>query len=186
MPKLYKCAFTGKILGKEEIFSFAYSDNYGVVFDPSFKIKKNTVYLSSEFNDVQIWLQESEFRKFFPLKVDIKTIYLQMHRHFYDKMLTFIALAKKSGKLQLGRKQVEEDLKFSDSSALIIQATDSSSAERFYETQNIKIIDIFDSHELSKLVGRENCRYLNVKGDFIKVILESYEYYKLLKKLDDR
>ena len=186
MAKTYKCALSGENLGKEQAFRFVLSSEDVICFDIDFKLQGKDVVVSSITSLIPAWLNAEFFSKNFQVQVDLEKIKAQVLRQFHHKILTFIALAKKSGRVQLGKKQVECALRHIRSDDfLLIQATDSSEREKF-KNDKYKIVEIFSSLELSSFLGKEKLYYLLVTGNFASTILELAETYKILKSINDR
>jgi hypothetical protein len=156
-------------------------ENY-VIFDMhdslAFLPKESMIYI--EWQDIAAALNSGLFSEKWPssiLKfglVDIKSACL-------EKILSFIAFAKKSGCLTVGRNNITTALKGlrnSSAESVLIQAFDSSSSEKFEDRGNL--IEYFDSATLSKICGKQNIHYLLVEGDFAKKILDIKNKVKYL------
>lgn len=184
MVKKYKCELTNSHLPKEQCYRFVLSPDGKICFDPGFDLIGKDLVVSSDKELVHLWLDSSFLSKKFGLDIDIEFIKKQILAYLYNKILTFIALAKKSGRLQEGKKQVDEKLKIlSTNRVLIIQASDSSLRERFKASDSINLVEIFSSQELSRVLGKIEAKYVLVTGDFIEIILTMYEKYKFFSEI---
>lgn len=183
MVKKYKCEITGNYLPKDLCYRFVLSPEGKICFDPRFELIGKNVVISSEEKVIIDCLNSKFFEEKFGVEVDLEIVKKQIITHLYNKILTFIALAKKSGRLLEGKKQVDEKLQFLDTNkVLIVQATDSSLREKYKVSTSTNIIEIFSSHELSRLLGNEETKYALVMGDFVLIIQSLYEKYKIFSE----
>jgi predicted RNA-binding protein YlxR (DUF448 family) len=186
MARKYKCLITGELLPKGELYRFVLSPDNRVVFDPEFELEGQNIVISKNEEIVRGCLLSNFLDKEFNSKIDLTVLKQQILQHFYNKLLTFIALAKKSGKLLQGKMQVEQYIRENGlKSEILIQASDSSLGEKFKQKDSL-IIEIFNTEDLSQVFGDEMVKYAIVTGDFVEYIAEFYNKYIFFKSLNDR
>jgi predicted RNA-binding protein YlxR (DUF448 family) len=186
MAKKYKCLITGEALPQEKLYRFVLSEDNRLVFDPDFELEGKDFIISNDHNIVSQCFLGDLFSTIFEFRIDSEAIKQQVLRHFYNKLLTFIALAKKSGKLLQGRMQVEQYIKEKPiKNFVLIQAKDASEGEKF-KLRDFDIIEIFTTEELSKVLGAEMVKYAIVTENFANHVAELNNKYIFFKSLNDR
>lgn len=181
--KAYICLISGKKISKNEAFRFVLSPDNQICLDLEFKLTGKNIIVAREESLIKEWFNSDFFSKNLNVEPQLDLLKQQILKLCYNKILTFIALAKKSGKVQLGKKQVEQGLKNKkDAPSLILQATDASIREKFKENSENHLLEIFDSNELSDIMGKEKLYYLLLEGDFVPLIMELVKIYKILKE----
>lgn len=177
MSKKFKCLITEEKFEKDHLFRFVLAPNGVVCFDIDFKLSGPELIISSNPDLMIRWYNADFLGKHFNVSVDIAILREQILRQLHHKILTFIALAKKSGKVHIGRQQVESELKsFRKDDSLLIQAKDASQREKF--KNNKRILELFLNSELSACLGKEKVFYLLVTGDFADKITSLAEIYE--------
>ncbi len=177
MAKKFKCKITEENLEKDKLFRLVLAPNNILCFDMEFKLSGPEILISNDLMLLKKWYNTEFLSEYFGIPVDISVLKEQILRQIHHKILTFIALAKKSGKVHIGRKQVESELKnFKKDEYLLIQAKDSSLREKFKNNNNI--LELFLSSELSAALGKEKVFYLLVVGDFASKISDIAEKYE--------
>ncbi len=177
MSKKFKCFITEAKLEKEDLFRFVLAPNGVICFDIDFKLSGPELIISNNPEIMNKWYNEDFLGKYFNVSVDIAILREQILRQLHHKILTFIALAKKSGKVHIGRQQVESGLKsFKKDEFLLIQAKDASQREKFKNSK--RILELFLNSELSSCLGKEKVFYLLVIGDFADKITSLAEIYE--------
>lgn len=180
--KLYKCCCSLEQIPKDNAFRFVLSPDNRVCLDLNFDLRGKDFIVSREESLIPIWNNQAFFEEKFGVKVDIESIRQHILKEFHYRILTFIALAKKSGKVQLGKMQVEGALRNANDNCAIIQATDASQRERFKPSSRYSLLEVFTSDELSSFLGKEKLYYIFLEGNFVPLILNLAETYKILKE----
>lgn len=168
MPKKFLCKVTDTYYFKQELFRFVVSSDERPCFDPDFQLEGRNFNVLKDCKNVDSWLNFRFFKENLGVEVNIEDIRMQILRHFYNKILTIVALAKKSGKLHLGRNNVADILnKSSGVGYILVQATDASLKEKFKQNNDLQIIELFSSSRLSAILGKETVKYALIQKDFM-------------------
>ena len=179
--KMKYCEFSKEVIeNKYEALRFLVSPDNEVIFDIynsfssfpkdlllySASIKKqNTIYVKWQY--IKNALESDIFSMIWEgvkCNFDLSTIY----RACLMKILNFISLSKKAGKLTIGKNNILEKIKKIDK-YILFQAFNSSQREKFSDLY--KPLEYFDNLELSKICGKENIHYVLIEGRFIDEIL---------------
>ena len=168
MPKKFLCKVTNACYFKQELYRFVVSSDERACFDPDFQLEGRNFNVLKDSKILDSWLNSRFFKDHLGVEVNVEDIRMQILRHFYNKMLTIVALAKKSGKLHLGRNNVLDFLnRGSAKGTIFIQATDASLKEKFIQNNGLQIIELFSSDELSAILGKETVKYALIQKDFM-------------------
>lgn len=186
MVKKYNCNFSGNKFAKDQLYRFVYSNEYGLFFDPNFKLEGDVYYFSKQL-ELKQWLNELFLEKIKDKTILLKHIKYDIIKYFKSNILRYIALAKKSGKLLVGKQNVKDKLKELNS-PLIIQSSDSSERERFKPNNSYLIYQEFSSKDLSNIIGEENINYLMIYDDIKNEIIDNINEINKFENLvvDDR
>ncbi|MDX1924435.1 MAG: hypothetical protein SFT91_04370 [Rickettsiaceae bacterium] len=181
MPKNYVCQVTNRSIPRDSIYRFVASADNRICFDASHELEGKTLFVSDEEDIVRTWLDNQFLSCYFGFEISREVILMQIIGYFYSRMLTFIAFAKKSGKLQHGKSKIEEILRSAPKNSAIIQAKDASLREKF-KIADIPIIEIFSSDELSSIIGAEMVKYIIIYEEFASTILALEKKYKFFNE----
>jgi hypothetical protein len=173
MAKKFLCEVSGKSLEKDELYKFIINDEFGIVFDLDHKLSCNGIYISV-YNYGNMWFKYDFFKKYYNSEFDIEKLRENILKQYHTKILTLVALAKKSGKLHLAKRNICDNIPYAEDDCVIIQSNTASVREKFKENNEIKILELYNSLELSSAVGKENINYIMVVGSFSKQIIELY------------
>ncbi|NDB82258.1 MAG: hypothetical protein EB127_05895 [Alphaproteobacteria bacterium] len=180
MTRKYLCKVSGAYLRKEELFRLVLAPNNSLCMDPSFELVGPTMMVTKDENFAHAWLESSCLSDHFGVNLTKDEAVNTIVRFLYSRILSFVALAKKSGALYIGRPQVELGLK-KRGDKLIVQAYDASMNEKFVSTA-VEIIEIFSAEKLSMILGKDMVKYVCVFGDFANTISELYRKYKFFNE----
>lgn len=164
------------------LFKFIYSQEFGLFIDFSNKLLGKEFYISKNHN-IEDWFNIKFFREILGVNINLKQLKDNILEEYNTKLLTYIALAKKSGKLLQGKLIVERSLN-NYTKPIIIQSTDSSKTEKFKKSEKYYIIEEYSSKQLSKCLGLQNVNYALAHGEFVNIILMLYKEKKIFKNLD--
>lgn len=188
MGKKYKCALTEQFLIKNELYKFSYHKEYGLLFDLNFVLTGDKEIFICKSAEIKEWFNQYFFNKNLGINFDnlkLSQIKSQILKEYSNKILTLIALAKKSGKLILGKTKVKNEIKNKEKDGIIIQALDASYREKFKNNEKYFILEEFNSNIISSYIGTENTHYGFLYGDFFEQVFKFTREKKLFEEIDE-
>lgn len=176
------------LVGCEVGSSFSMTSNDSLLLEKIyFDMKQNlpgeSVYIVNSKNVLDNVINDKVLQNLFGDNIVLDNLALEIERQYLESVLHMLSLAKKSGNILVGKRQIKEYLGSSSKNSnkfLLLQASDASEAERFVEDDIIKIFDIFSRNIISKACGKENLVYILVQGRFailIEDIISRYQTY---------
>ncbi|MDX1917458.1 MAG: hypothetical protein SFT68_05710 [Rickettsiaceae bacterium] len=185
MPKYYSCQISNISCSKEQLFRFVLAPNGNLCIDTDFNLPGQVLLVSKDENLTNTWLSSSYLSNYFNCSLEKEKVIEYLLNFFSNKILSLLALAKKSGAVYIGKSEVRRAIKkFAHKNkecSLIIQARDASLQEKF-QCGIYEIIEIFSSEKLSMILGKNMVKYVCLFGNFANKILEFYKEYKFFNK----
>lgn len=158
-----------------------------IYFDMKQKLPGECVYILNSKQILQAAINEKAIESIFGNVSVSPDLPDQVEANYLTLMLSIISLAKKSGNILLGKRQIEEyttaiaknAANNKNLKAIIVQAIDASASEKFKQG-NITILEFFSRDQLSKACGKENLVYVVIQGRFatwLENIMTKYQIY---------
>ncbi len=180
MPKKYLCYITKNYVKTQGAYRFVLSKDSDICFDPDFVLDGPNLIITSDDDLVHRWLTDEFLCEYFNCSISKEIVRSRILQYYYNRMIDFIALAKKSGKIYIGKSRLEDTLR-TKSDLLIVQAYDASEREKF-RTANMNIIELFSSQELSDTLGKNAVKYLCLSDNFAQEVALLYQKYKFFNE----
>ncbi len=166
-----------------------------IYFDMKQKLPGECVYILNSRQMLEAAIKKKMIERFFGDVMVSPHLPKQVENHYLDLMLSILSLAKKSGNILLGKRQIEEYIaslakdaaNAANHKTIIIQAVDASASEKFKQG-NITILDFFSRDQLSKACGKENLVYVVIQDRFatwLENIMTKYQIY-MRNEVNDR
>lgn len=172
------CLVSNQVVNVDQGLKFVLTPEKKICFDIDWKLPGNALYLYPSIEKLKIALEKNFFKEKLGVEVKFHDLYDQIVSSFKSKIITFIALAKKSGKLIVGKNNIVESFKGNISEEyVLIQANDASEREKF-SNRNQFIVDFYSHSELSASIGKENSNYILALGSLATKIKSLSITYK--------
>jgi predicted RNA-binding protein YlxR (DUF448 family)/ribosomal protein L7Ae-like RNA K-turn-binding protein len=177
---LQKCIYSGVEDQSTNMLRLVVGPGNNIYFDMKQKLPGRAIYMVNSKILLTKAIEEKTIERIFDKAVVSIDLPSQFIYNYLALMLSIISLAKKAGKVILGKRQIEEYMASSNNAkTIIIQASDASEAEKF-KRANVTILDFFSRDDLSKACGKENLVYVVIQDRFatwLEDVSSKYEIY---------
>lgn len=181
--KTAKCVYNKTHNIQSDMLRFVLGPNRRIYFDIKQNLPGESIYITNSKNTLELVMKQKMFHDLFDNSVIFDNLDLDVRRQYLESMINILSLAKKSGNILVGKRQIKEYINLSDKNpkkSVLLQASDASNAEKFVETDIIKIFEVFPREMISKACGKENLVYILIQGKFamlIEDIISKYQIY---------
>lgn len=179
---LVECCISSNLIPKAQSLRFVKSPDSRIILDLEWKLQGEYICFDADIEILKKAANERIFEKKFDIEFTFENMLDNIITYYKRKILDYIAIANKAGNLVVGKRLTEKFLLNLDISKnnhyLIIQASDSSTRERFSHKYSDKIMEIYSSDEISAKCGKDNINFMLVYGKFADIICELYRNYK--------
>lgn len=178
LTKTAVCAVSGEILPQNRMIRFVISPDHQVLPDLTGKLPGKFVWVSAERHALKKAIWRNCFASHVRDAVEIPSNLLDLVEFGLNRQaLQALSLSKRAGELIFGYTKTGEALR-SHAVQVYVVAADSSEngrekLERLARHQELPVIDVWTSAELSAAIGEKNVNHLAlVKGGLSQMLLE--------------
>lgn len=181
--KIVECIHTKVQALPSNMLKLVLGPNSRIYFDMKQNLPGECVYIINSKNVLESIIHSKLLQKLFGNNIILDNLAFEIERQYLESILHMLSLAKKSGNILVGKRQIKEYIASSSKNSvrsLLLQASDASESERFVEDDIIKIFDIFSRNIISKACGKENLVYILVQERFailIEDMISKYQTY---------
>jgi len=177
-----KCIATGVVKPVEELLRFTITPDNTLVPDFDKKIDGRGLYVCVSSKLLKKALNKKLFSK--SARICLKAssdLDKQTEQLLYQKGLSWVNLARKAGALVAGFEKVKANI-LKHKVAFIIEATDASdesSSKLKADIEDMKILKVYTSQELSEALNTENTVYIAIlKSDIAQKVYDNIKRYQ--------
>jgi uncharacterized protein len=181
---LQECIYSGVEDQASNMLRFVVGPDNHLYFDMKQKLPGKAIYIVNSKVILIKAIKEKIIESILDQVIVKEDLPCRIENNYLAAMLSVVSLAKKAGRILLGKRQIEEYMVFmmrssNHSKTIIIQASDASESEKFKRT-DVTILDFFLREDLSKACGKENLVYVVIQDRFatwLEDVSSKYEIY---------
>jgi len=177
------CIATKEMLSTSELVRLVVTSNNTIVPDLKKKLPGIELWIKSNKNIIELAIKENIFNKQLNKKnIEINDLALKIENLYKKEIFNNINIAIKAGDVLLGYTKVLDCIKNNLTRILFTASDAGTDGKKKLESacsSDVFIFNIFDTYEISKVIGKENTVHLCVKtGNMANIIINSITQYK--------